>query len=78
MKSKTTKTKKVPVPKKRTYVEVIQLHQQNNLVNLTMTEKWLVGCYKYYQSLLQIDEDVQVAEKWWTGVIKSYNERINK
>jgi hypothetical protein len=72
MKSK--KTKQVPVSK--TYVEVIQLSQQNKLVNLTMTEKWLLGCYKYYQSLLVIDEDVQVAEKWWTGCIKSYNERI--
>lgn len=72
MKSK--KTKQIPVSK--TYVEVIQLSQQNKLIHPTMTEKWLLGCYKYYQSLLLIDEDVQVAEKWWVGCIKSYNERI--
>jgi len=73
-----SKTKKVPVQKTRTYSEVIQLSQQNELREPTMTEKWLIGCYKYYQSLLLIDEDVQVAEKWWTGCIKSYNTRINK
>ena len=72
MKSK--KTKQVPVLK--TYIEVLQLNQENKLINPTMTEKWLIGCYKYYQSLLLIDEDIQVAEKWWTGCIKSYNERI--
>jgi hypothetical protein len=76
---KTKKAKKVPaLPVKRTYQEVIQLFQQNDLNIPTMTEKWLIGCYKYYRSLLVIDEDVQVAEKWWNGCIKSYNERINK
>ena len=79
MKSKTTKTKKVAAaPVKKTYAEVIQLFQQSELTNPTMTEKWLLGCYKYYRSLLAIDEDSQVAEKWWTGCIKSYNERIFK
>jgi hypothetical protein len=73
-----TKTKKVIVPAKRTYVEVIQLFQQNDLNTPTMTERWLLGCYKYYQKLLVIEEDVQVAEKWWIGCIKSYNERILK
>jgi hypothetical protein len=73
-----SKTKKVLVPKTKTYAEVIELHQQEKLTNPTMTEKWLLGCYKYYRSLLVIEEDVQVAEKWWSGCIKSYNERINK
>ena len=73
-----SKTKKVEVPKTKTYAEVIELSQQENLINPTMTEKWLVGCYKYYRSLLVINEDKQVAEKWWSGCIKSYNERINK
>jgi hypothetical protein len=75
---KTKKTKKVVAPATRSYVEVIQLFQQNDLNIPTMTEKWLLGCYKYYQSLLVIKEDKQVAEKWWVGCIKSYNERIHK
>jgi hypothetical protein len=70
------KSKRTKVPVKKSYLEVLKLNQENKLVHPTMTEKWLLGCYKYYQSLLLIDEDVQVAEKWWTGCIKSYNERI--
>jgi hypothetical protein len=73
-----TKTKKVVAPATRSYVEVIQLFQQNDLNIPTMTEKWLLGCYKYYQSLLAMNEDKHVAEKWWAGCIKSYNERIHK
>jgi hypothetical protein len=68
------KKEKVLVPK--TYVEVIQLYQQNDLNIPTMTEKWLLGCYKYYQSLLEINENKKIAEKWWSGCIKSYNNRI--
>ena len=75
---KTKKTKKVLVQPKRTYDQVIQLFQENDLNTPTMTEKWLLGCYKYYRSLLAIDEDVLVAEKWWSGCIKSYNLRINR
>lgn len=70
------KSKKPKVPVKKSYLEVLQLNQENKLIHPTMTERWLLGCYKYYQSLLVIDEDKQVAEKWWTGCIKSYNERI--
>ena len=70
------KTKKSKVPVKKSYVEVLKLHQENKLINPTMIEKWLIGCYKYYQTLLQIDEDKQVAETWWLGCLKSYNERI--
>ena len=75
MKSKKS-TKKVTVAPNKSYQEVLQLYSQNELNNPTMTEKWLVGCYKYYRTLLEIDEDVQIAEKWWLGCIKSYNERI--
>lgn len=73
-----SKTKKVEVPKTKTYAEVIELYQQEKIPAPTMTEKWLMGCYKYYRSLLTINEDKAVAEKWWSGCIKSYNERINK
>ena len=69
-----SKKQKVLVPK--TYVEVIQLSQRNELNLPTMTEKWLLGCYKYYQSLLEISENKKVAEKWWIGIIKSYNEKV--
>ena len=69
-----TKKQKVLVPK--TYVEVIQLSQRNELNLPTMTEKWLLGCYRYYQSLLEINENKKVAEKWWIGIIKSYNEKV--
>ena len=69
-----SKKQKVLVPK--TYVEVIKLSQQNELNFPTMTEKWLLGCYRYYQSLLEINENKKVAEKWWIGIIKSYNEKV--
>lgn len=69
-----SKKQKVLVPK--TYVEVIQLSQRNELNLPTMTEKWLLGCYRYYQSLLEINENKKVAEKWWIGIIKSYNEKV--
>ena len=77
MKSKTTKKVK-SIPAIKTYAEVIELNQQEKLLNPTMTEKWLLGCYNYYRSLLAIEEDKTVAEKWWKGCIKSYNKRIIK
>ena len=60
----------------RTYAEVINLHQQNSSQEFTMSEKWIIGCYKYYRSLLETNEDKATAEKWWSGCVKSYNNKI--
>jgi len=63
-------------PAGRNYADVIKLSQQDGSQQFSMTEKWIVGCYKYYRTLLDTNENPQAAEKWWTGCIKSYNERI--
>jgi hypothetical protein len=36
----------------RSYAEVIKLSQQDGTQQFSMTEKWIVGCYKYYRTLL--------------------------
>jgi hypothetical protein len=61
----------------RTYSEVIKLSQQDGNQQFSMTEKWILGCYKYYRTLLHTNENPQAAEKWWSGCVKSYNEKIN-
>lgn len=62
--------------KGRSYADVIKLSQQDGSQQFSMTEKWIVGCYKYYRTLLDTNEDKEAAEKWWSGCVKSYNERI--
>jgi hypothetical protein len=60
----------------RTYAEVIKLSQQDGSQEFTMSEKWIIGCYKYYRTLLETNEDKATAEKWWSGCVKSYNNKI--
>lgn len=63
--------KKKPVA--RTHTEVIRLSKQDSTQEFTMTEKWIIGCYKYYRTLLKSNEDKATADKWWNGCVKSYN-----
>jgi hypothetical protein len=60
----------------RTYAEVIKLSQQDGSQEFSMGEKWIIGCYKYYRTLLDNNENKQAAEKWWSGCVKSYNNKI--
>ena len=63
-------------PAGRTASELVKLSQQNSCEEFTMSEKWIIGCYKYYCKLQESNEDKATADKWWSGCIKSYNDKL--
>ena len=65
-------------PARRTHTEVIKLAKQDGTQEFSMTEKWIIGCHKYYRTLLKLNEDKVAADKWWDGCVKSYNRNTNQ
>jgi hypothetical protein len=52
--------------------------KENKIPNATWSQTWLYGSWKYYQKQLESNSDLENLEKWWKGIINSYNEKTKK
>jgi hypothetical protein len=69
------KSKKPAVNNPKPYIEVIKLMQEKKIANPTWSETWIFGSWNYYQSKLTLNQDLDILEQWWSGVIKAYNKK---
>lgn len=69
------KSKKPAVKGAKPYAEVIKLMTEKKIPNPTWSETWIYGSWNYYQTKLMLGEDLEQLEGWWSGIIKSYNNK---